>query len=101
MGFKEAKRVFIVSLENKNYRIYRERSNLFENYKLHAKEVDAEFVLEKIRKCRGFNHKSERGCAMADDNCMHVFKIDGWYFKYFLLNEVVHVVSVHEEKSND
>ncbi len=82
------------------FKIYTERSDIDEKNLLYAEVVDAEFVLEKIKKCRGHDHKTESGCSEADDNCMHVFKIDGLYIKYFLSNNVVYFVSVHEDESD-
>ena len=99
MGFKEAKRWLVESLINGNYIIYTERPNIEDKNLLHTEEVDVDLVLEKVKMCRGFNHKREEDCSMADDNYMHVFKIEGWYIKYFLSNCKVFIVSVHEEES--
>ena len=100
MGFKEARKRLIECLINMNFKIYADRPNIKIKNKLYAKEVNAEFVLGKIIKCRGHDHKAESGYSDADDNCMHVFKIDGWYIKYFLLNNVVYFVSVHKDDSD-
>ena len=83
MGFNEAKRLFIHSLVNMDFIHFTDRLDIRSKNKLHTKKVNAEFVLDKIKRCRGFNHKSEQGCAMVDDDCMHVFKIDGWYLNTF------------------
>ena len=80
---------------------YTECSDIEDKNRLHSGDVDEEFVLGKINKYRGHNHEAKPGCAMADDNCMHEFKIDKWYFKYFLLDEKVIIVSVHKENTNE
>ena len=101
MGFNEAKSRLYNNLVNGDFEIYTERPDIEVKNLLYAEVVDAEFVLEKIKICRGHGHKAETGCSEADDNCMHVFKIDGWYIKYFLSNNVVYFVSVHEDESDE
>ena len=97
MGFKEAKRLLIESLENLSYMHYEDRPIIWLKNKLFMKEVDNEFVLHKINICIGDDHEAKLGFELADDNCMHEFKKDGWYIKYFLAKGIVYFVSVHED----
>ena len=97
MGFLAAKRLLIENLENLSYLHYEDRPIIWLKNKLFMKEVSIEFVLDKINKCTGDDDIPKPGCELADDNCMHEFKKEGWYIKYFLSKGVAHIVSVHED----
>ena len=101
MGFDEAKRLLKESLENMNFRIYKERPQIADKNKLHTGDVDVEFVLDKIKKCNGDDHRGKPGFADADDNKSHRFIKNGWYIKYFLKDGIVNIVSVHKEEHHD
>lgn len=98
MGFYAARRVFIERMINKDYDNDIDRKNLEDKNKLHTNEVDTEFVIRKIKKCRGHDYDGTKVCKDADDKRYHIFKIDGWYFKYYLKGGVMYILSVHEEE---
>ena len=101
MKFSEVKSRLLGSLVNGDYEIYTEHPDIDEKNLLYAEVVDAGFVHDIIKICRGHDYHPELGCSEADDNCMHVFKRKGWYIKYFLSNKKVFIVSVHEDESNE
>ena len=98
MGFKVAKWNFIERLVNMDFDTDTDRKNLEIKNKLYTGDVDTEFVLNKIRKCRGDNYDGTKVCKDADDKKYHIFKIDGWYFKYYLKRGIMYILSVHEEE---
>ena len=52
MEFARAKRLFIERLTNHKFFIFRERPDIMEKNKLHTREVDVKFVINKIEQCK-------------------------------------------------
>ncbi len=84
-------------LLNRKFEHYEDRPIIWLKNKLFIREVSVDFVLDKVKRCTGDDHDTELGCELADDNCMHIFKKEGWYIKFFLSKGVVHIVSVHKD----
>ena len=97
MGFSEAKRVFVASLEKNKYLLYTDRTEILDKNKLYSTEVSVDFVLNKIENCKKGNYHP-RFSSEADDNISHIFIINGWYFKYILKDGIVNIVSIHKEE---
>ena len=101
MGFDEATRIFIESLENFNYRIYTDRPRILDKNKLHSGEVDVDFVIDKIEKCEKKENYFPKDSWDADDHKSHTFIKDGWYIKFILKDGIVNIISVHEDEYHD
>ncbi len=63
--------------------------------------MNAEFVLEKIKKCNGNDYEPTLGFSETDDNSSHIFIKDRWNIKYFLKDGKVYFISVHEEGQHE
>ena len=63
--------------------------------------MNAGFVLEEIKKCKGNDYEPNLGFFETDDNSSQLFIKDGWNIKYFLKNGKVYFISVHEEGQHE
>ena len=63
--------------------------------------MNAEFVLEEIKKCKGNDYEPNLGFSETDDNSSQLFIKEGWNIKYFLKNGKVYCISVHEEGQHE
>ena len=97
MKFAEARRLFIESLINQEFLIFRNRPEIMDKNKLYTRGVDVKFVLDKINECKKGNYDTEFSLE-ADDNKAHIFIKDRWYIKYILKDGMVNIISVHKEE---
>ncbi len=97
MEFSLAKTLLIKMIEERNYYFYTERFDILDKNKLYTREVNDEFVLNKIKTCKRRNYHTEFSLD-ADDNKAHIFIKDRWYIKFCLIDGEIYIVSVHKEE---
>ena len=95
MEYAGAKRLVKEKLERMDFDHEMDRSEIRDKNKLLAGEVDAKFVLDKINKCKKKNYSSQFSID-ADDNKLHIFKVERWYIKFSLIDDEVRFISVHK-----
>ncbi len=98
MGFNEAKRLLIKSLEKMKFAIYWDRPKITEKNKLYSREVNVDFVLNIIENCNEEENYFSEDSWDADDNKSHIFINKGWYIKFILLKGIVNIISVHKDR---
>lgn len=93
MGFKYVKRELIAALLEDRYRCVA-RAAIDTKNLLHTGEVEAGFLALVVMGCRGSEHSSfpHHGAREID---VHVLVTAGWYIKFFFVDSVASLISVH------
>lgn len=97
MGFKEARSWLIAALLDGRYRHEDREDQALKNV-LAAGEIDASFVVDLLKVCRGHQHSSAEYHQDSSIN-VHVFKPElggkKWYIKAYQLEPDAMFISVH------
>ena len=93
MGFKEAKRRVLEALAEGDF-LNDVRDKIDEKNLLHTGEMTAEDVMEIVNMCNGTHHVEAPHHAAAGVS-VHVLRRDGWYIKFYFIDEETHFLSVH------
>jgi len=93
MGFKDVKRELIAALLEDRYRCVARAAIETKNL-IHTGEVDVEFVALLVMGSRGSEH-SFFPHHRAKDIDVHVLVTSGWYIKFFFLDSLASLISVH------
>lgn len=94
MGFKDAKAAVLKALKEGTYQ-HEARNQIEVKNELAMGNVTADDVAAVIGKCNGTHHSmsSHHSDASID---VHVLKRDGWYIKFYFLEEDACFISVHK-----
>ncbi len=94
MGFKEAKRKVLESIDDGSIR-HETRSDIDQKNLLHSGQVTTAEVRELITRSRGNNYESREHHWM-DGVEIHILKAKTWYIKWYFLDPNAVFVSIHE-----
>ncbi|KPQ09810.1 MAG: hypothetical protein HLUCCO17_13005 [Saliniramus fredricksonii] len=94
LGFSEAKRRVIAALDGGQYQ-NAARNEIETKNQLQTGQISAQALSAVLLRSKGQHHSSSPHHQVADIE-VHVIKIDGWYIKFFFLNDPETVfISVH------
>jgi hypothetical protein len=93
MGFKEAKRRIVDALKTGSYQ-HEIRDKIDEKNLLQTGDVRPEDVIAVINRCNGTHHSSSAHHVVRTLS-VHVLKRDGWYIKFYFLDDGAVFISVH------
>ena len=94
MGFREAKKRVLEALISGSF-IHAIRDRIDEKNLLHTGDVSAEEVVEIITRCNGTHHTETPHHTIATTTT-HVLKSDGWYIKFYFIDQDTVFISVHQ-----
>ena len=93
MGFKDAKRKVLKALAEGTYQ-HEARDQIDVKNELSTGDVTADDLRALIGRCNGTHHTFSPHHADASVD-VHVLRRDGWYIKFYFLEEEAVFISVH------
>ena len=94
MGFKDARKEVLKALSEGTYQ-HEARNEIDVKNELATGAVSASDIAATIKRCNGKDHSMSKhhGDATID---VHVLRKDGWYIKFYFLEDDTWFISVHK-----
>lgn len=93
-GFRDAKRRVLKALAEGTY-LHEARNRIDVKNELATGAITAAEVIAVIARCNGTHHAASPHHADASVD-VHVLRRDGWYIKFYFLDEDTTFISVHK-----